>query len=313
MMLPVFDNPILSQLHDGAVLDVGEKRLAFSTDTFTVDPIFFPGGSIGELAVNGTVNDIAMCGAMPRFLSTGFVIEEGFPIKDLEKILNSMAHAAREACVDIVSGDTKVVPKGAVDKIFVNTSGIGIIAEGVHIGSRNACPGDKIILSGSIADHGIAILTQREHMNLESGVKSDTACLNHLVNMMLGATQQIHVLRDPTRGGVGTALNEIAVQSQVGIMICEENILIRQDVLGICELLGLDPLYIANEGKLLAFVDSSCVEAVLRVMHEDKNGKDACVIGEAVSDNPGMVWLKTRIGGTRILDMMTGDQLPRIC
>jgi hydrogenase expression/formation protein HypE len=313
MMLPVFDNAILSQLHDGAVLDVGGKRLAFSTDTFTVDPIFFPGGSIGELAVNGTVNDIAMCGAMPRFLSAGFVIEEGFPITDLEKILNAMGHAAREAGVDIVSGDTKVVPKGAVDKIFVNTSGIGIIAEGVHIGSQNACPGDKIILSGSIADHGVAILTQREQMTFASAVKSDTACLNRLVDTMLGATRQIHVLRDPTRGGVGTALNEIAVQSHVGIVIREENILIRQEVLGICELLGLDPLYIANEGKLLAFVDSSYVEAVLRVMREDKNGKDACIIGEVVSDNPGMVWLKTRIGGTRILDMLTGDQLPRIC
>ena len=313
MMLPVFDNAILSQLHDGAVLDVGGKRLAFSTDTFTVDPIFFPGGSIGELAVNGTVNDIAMCGAMPRFLSAGFVIEEGFPITDLEKILNAMGHAAREAGVDIVSGDTKVVPKGAVDKIFVNTSGIGIIAEGVHIGSQNACPGDKIILSGSIADHGVAILTQREQMTFASAVKSDTACLNRLVDTMLGATRQIHVLRDPTRGGVGTALNEIAVQSRVGILIREESLLIRQEVLGICELLGLDPLYIANEGKLLAFVDSSYVEAVLRVMREDKNGKDACIIGEAVSDNPGMVWLKTRIGGTRILDMLTGDQLPRIC
>jgi hydrogenase expression/formation protein HypE len=313
MMLPIFNNPILSHLDDGAILNINGGRLAFSTDTYIVDPIFFPGGSIGELAINGTVNDIAMCGATPLYLSIGLIIEEGFSTADLETILKRMSIAAQEAGVKVVTGDTKVVPKGAADKIFINTSGIGVIPEGVEIGSNYACAGDKIILSGSIAEHGITILTQREQMSFESSVKSDTAPLNHLVKRMLSQNGGIHVLRDPTRGGVGTALNEIAYRSNVGITIYEEKIPVSNEVAGICELLGFDPLYIANEGKLLAFASADLAEAVLATMHEDKYGKDACIIGEVVSGNPGLVWLKTRIGGSRIVDMLTGEQFPRIC
>ncbi len=313
LVLPLFDNPILSPLHDGAVLDMDGQRLAFSTDTFVVDPIFFPGGSIGDLAVNGTVNDLAMCGAIPQYLSAGLILEEGFSIVDLKRILDDIRVAAEKAGVIIVTGDTKVVPKGAVDKIFVNTSGIGRIPHGVDISSRNARPGDKIILSGTIADHGMAVLTRREGMAFESPVKSDTAPLNHMVSRMLSVSHDIHVLRDPTRGGVGTALNEIAGKSGVGIKIYEEEIPLNDAVAGICELLGFDPVYVANEGKLIAFVDPRHAEKVLAAIQEDELGKDACIIGEVMSDHPGRVRMKTRIGGTRIVDMLTGAQLPRIC
>jgi hydrogenase expression/formation protein HypE len=313
MMLPLFNNPVLAAMDDGAVLELEGRRLAFSTDTFTVDPIFFPGGSIGELAVNGTVNDIAMCGGVPRFISVGLLIEEGFSLEDLEKVLLGMSRAAVRAGVSIVTGDTKVVPRGAADKIFINTSGIGFIPEGVVVGSRHARVGDLIILSGGIAEHGMVILTQREGMTFASDLQSDTAPLNFLVETMLGADRNIHVLRDPTRGGVGTALNEIAGSSGVGIVIHEDKIPVRREVLGLCELMGFDPLYIANEGKLLAFVDPAHAQKVLAAMQADPNGRDARIIGEVVGDNPGMVCLKTRIGGTRILDMLTGEQLPRIC
>jgi hydrogenase expression/formation protein HypE len=313
IMLPIFDNPILSPLNDGAIFDIKGNRLAFSTDTYVVDPIFFPGGCIGDLAINGTVNDLAMCGATPLYLSVGLVIEEGFPMTDLEKILKKMSIAAEKAGVKVVTGDTKVVTKGAADKIFINTSGIGQIPEQVDISGHRACPGDKIILSGSIAEHGVAVLTQREGMTFDSSVFSDTAPLNHLVNKMLSVCRDIHVLRDPTRGGVATALNEIAGKSDVGIRIYEEKIPLKDDVAGICELLGLDPIYIANEGKLLAFVEPDHTEAVLKAIIEDDFGKDATVIGEVVSDYPGKVVMQTSIGGTRIIDMLTGDQLPRIC
>jgi len=313
LMLPIFDNPMLAVLHDGATLDIDGNRLAFSTDTFVVDPIFFPGGNIGDLAVNGTVNDVAMCGALPLYLSVGLIIEEGFSRDDLEKILNDMNKAAEKAKVIIVTGDTKVVPKGAVDKIFVNTSGIGRIPDGVNISSHNARPGDKIILSGTIADHGMAVLTQREGMIFESSLKSDTAPLNHMVSRMLSVCKDIHVLRDPTRGGVGTALNEIAGKSCVGIKIYEEKIPLKNETAGICELLGFDPLYVANEGKLIAFVESDAAENVLSAIQKDDFGKEAAVIGEVVSDHHGKVVMKTRIGGTRIIDMLMGYQLPRIC
>jgi hydrogenase expression/formation protein HypE len=313
IMLPLFDNPILSPLNDGAIFDIKGNRLAFSTDTYVVDPIFFPGGCIGDLAINGTVNDLAMCGATPLYLSVGLVIEEGFPMTDLEKILKKMSIAAEKAGVKVVTGDTKVVTKGAADKIFINTSGIGPIPEQVDISGHRACPGDKIILSGSIADHGVAVLTQREGMTFDSSVFSDTAPLNHLVNKMLSVCRDIHVLRDPTRGGVATALNEIAGKSDVGIRIYEEKIPLKDDVAGICELLGLDPIYIANEGKLLAFVEPNHADAVLKAIMEDDFGKDASVIGEVVSDYHGKVVMQTSIGGTRIIDMLTGDQLPRIC
>ena len=314
IMLPIFDNPILSQLHDGAIIDIEGMRLAFSTDTFTVDPIFFPGGHIGDLAINGTVNDIAMCGATPIYISVGLIIEEGFSILDLEKILKGMHVATEKARVTVVTGDTKVVPRGTADKIFINTSGIGLIPGDTDISSHKALPGDKIILSGTVADHGIAVLLQREGINFDSSVMSDTAPLNHMVEAMLNTTKKdIHVLRDPTRGGVGTSLNEIAEKSNVGMIISEEKIPIKDEVASVCELLGFDPLYIANEGKLLAFVGPDPAEEILATLKENEYGKDAVIIGEVISDNPGKVIMKTRIGGTRIIDMLSGEQLPRIC
>lgn len=313
LILKYFKNPILENLDDSAVFDIEEGRLAFSTDSYTVDPIFFPGGDIGELAVNGTVNDLAMLGAKPLYLSVGFIVEEGFSISDLELILASMKKAAKEAEVSIVTGDTKVVPKGTADKIFVNTSGVGFIPEGANISGKNAKPGDKIIVSGTIADHGVTILTQREGLSFESNLKSDTAPLNHLVEKIIKASDQIHVLRDPTRGGVATSLNEIAQQSDVGVLLYENRIPVRDEVIGACELLGLDPLYIANEGKLIAIVGSDHSELILQIMKKNKYGKQAKIIGEVIDDHPGKVLLKTTIGGTRIVDMLTGEQLPRIC
>jgi len=313
MLLPIFDNPILAQLNDGAIIELEGMRLAFSTDSYTVDPIFFPGGNIGDLAINGTVNDVAMCGGDPVYLSVGLIIEEGFSMTDLEKILSEMGKSAETAGVTIVTGDTKVVPKGAVDKIFINTSGIGLIPPNVDIASHHAKPGDQIILSGTIADHGITILTRREGLSFESGITSDTAPLNHMVKQMLTAGQGIHVLRDPTRGGVGTALNEIADKSKMGIKIYEEKIPLKKEVAAACELLGFDPLYLANEGKLLAFVSAKDAAAVLAAIQTNPYGKDAVVIGEVVEDHIGKVILETRIGGMRIVDMLAGEQLPRIC
>lgn len=315
MMLPVFDNPILAALNDGAIFEMEGMRLAFSTDCYTVDPIFFPGGNIGDLAINGTVNDLAMCGAIPLYLSIGLIIEEGMPIGDLELIIKEMGKAAKAAGVTIVTGDTKVVPRGTADRIFVNTSGIGLIPDAVHVASDNAKAGDKIILSGTIADHGVTILTRREGLSFETTLQSDSAPLNHMVKKMFTATaaKDIHVLRDPTRGGVGTALNEIAEMSELGIEIIEEKIPLKSEVAGACELLGFDPLYLANEGKLLAFVSPDGVDAVLEAIRSDEFGKDAGIIGEVVNDYPGRVFLKTRIGGKRIVDMLAGEQLPRIC
>jgi hydrogenase expression/formation protein HypE len=313
LLLPLFENPILASLHDGAVFDLPPGRLAFSTDTFVVDPIFFPGGDIGDLAVNGTVNDVAMCGAVPRYLSMGLILEEGLAMSDLERILVSVKNALKHAGVQLITGDTKVVPKGAADKIFINTSGIGEIPEGVRIGSRAAQPGDAVILSGTMADHGISVLTQREGLRFESDIASDTAPLNHMVAKILDVTQQVHVLRDPTRGGVGTTLCEIAEQSEVGIRIFEEYLPIDGAVAGICELLGFDPLYIANEGKLLCIVPARQADAVLDAIRKDPHGKAACIIGEITEANAGRVVMQTRIGGERIVDMLAGEQLPRIC
>ena len=313
MMLPVFDNPILAALNDGAIFTLEGKRMAFSTDSYTVDPIFFPGGSIGDLAINGTVNDLAMCGATPLYLSVGLIIEEGFNLSDLETIIHEMGRAATIAGVKVITGDTKVVPKGTVDQIFINTSGIGLIPEDVYVASDNAQVGDQIILSGTIADHGIAILTQREGLSFETSLQSDSAALNHLVGKMFATSTEIHVLRDPTRGGVGTALNEIAEKSNIGIEIIEEKIPLKAEVTGACELLGFDPLYLANEGKLLAFVSSDHADAVLKKIQSDPFGTDAAVIGRVVDDYPGKVFMQTRIGGKRIVDMLAGEQLPRIC
>jgi hydrogenase expression/formation protein HypE len=309
----MFENEVLARLDDGAVVDIQGQRLAFSTDSYTVDPIFFPGGDIGDLAVNGTVNDLAMCGATPLYLSVGLILEEGLPLSDLKKILQSMKTAALTAGVQIVTGDTKVVPSGAADRIFINTSGIGLLHPHIQVSSSGARPGDRILLSGSMADHGVTILTRREKMDFDAPVKSDTAPLNHMVKKMFMASRKIHVLRDPTRGGVGTALNEIALQSKVGIRIEEADLPVKKEVSGICELLGFDPLYLANEGKLLAFVEPEDVDRVMAAMKRDTFGKEACVIGEVVDEHPGRVVMKTRIGGSRIVDMLTGEQLPRIC
>ncbi len=313
MLLPVFDNPVLAQLNDGAIIELGGSRIAFSTDSYTVDPIFFPGGSIGDLAINGTVNDVAMCGGDPLYLSVGLIIEEGFSMADFEKILSDMGKAAKTAGVTVVTGDTKVVPKGAVDKIFINTSGIGLIPPHVDIACHHARPGDNIILSGTIADHGITILTRREGLTFESNLTSDSAPLNHMVKQMLAAGDEIRVLRDPTRGGVGTALNEIAEKSDLGIKIYEEKIPLKNEVVAACELLGFDPLYLANEGKLLAFVSEKDTPAVLAAIRANPYGRDAAVIGGVVEDHPGRVILETRLGGMRIVDMLAGEQLPRIC
>jgi hydrogenase expression/formation protein HypE len=313
MLLPVFDNPILAELNDGAIFELNGMRMAFSTDSYTVDPIFFPGGNIGDLAINGTVNDVAMCGANPLYLSVGLIIEEGFAVADLEKIIKEMGAAARAAGVTVVTGDTKVVPRGAVDRIFINTSGIGLIPPNINVAGRNARAGDRIILSGTIADHGITVLTQREGLSFKTTLISDTAPLNHMVREMFAVSDNVHVLRDPTRGGVGTALNEIAEKSRIGIKIYEDKIPMKKVVGGACELLGFDPLYLANEGKLLAFVSDEDADAVLAAITANSYGKDAAVIGEVVADHAGSVIMETRIGGERIVDMLAGEQLPRIC
>lgn len=310
---PQFKNPFLLECDDSAVFNIGNARLAFSTDSYVVDPIFFPGGDIGSLAIHGTANDLAMRGARPLYLSVGFIIEEGFDLSDLEKILFSMKSAAQEADVLVVTGDTKVVSRGNADKLFINTSGIGIIEGDIDIAGRNARIGDKVIISGTIGDHGIAVLSCREGLELDFPLSSDSAPLNKLVFEMLEASSNIHVLRDPTRGGIGTSLNEIAAQSGVGIKIIEEVIPIRSEVLGACELLGLDPLYIANEGKLISLVDPLDADRVLSTMKANKYGQEACIIGEVVPDHNGKVFMHTRVGGTRMVDMLTGAQLPRIC
>ncbi|WP_299981134.1 hydrogenase expression/formation protein HypE [Desulfobacula sp.] len=313
MILPLFENFELSKQDDGATLDVEGTTLAFSTDSYVVDPIFFPGGNIGDLAVNGTINDISMCGATPKYISVGLIIEEGLPIKDFKLILETMATAAKKAGVKIVTGDTKVVPKGKADKIFINTSGIGVISPNVNVSGSNAKPGDKIIVSGTIADHGITILSSREGLKFDSDIKTDSAPLNKMVQSIIQSNCDIHVLRDPTRGGLGTTLNEIASQSNVGIKIDEQSLPIRGPVQGICELLGFDPLYVANEGKLIAFVPQKDAQKTLEIIQRDEFGKDAVIIGEVTSEDSGKVFLKTTIGGLRIIDMLTGEQFPRIC
>lgn len=313
LFVPSFANPLLEKLDDQAVFDVGSARLAFTTDSFVVTPIFFPGGDIGELAINGTVNDLAMSGAQPLYLSSAFILEEGLPMDDLRRIVESMRRAAKAAGVQLVTGDTKVVNRGKGDKIFITTTGIGVIERPVDISASNARPGDAIILNGYIGDHGMAILSQRENLEFEGEIRSDTAALNTLVAAMLEASHDIHALRDPTRGGVATTLNEIAARSKVGIAINESAIPVRDTVKGACEVMGLDPLYVANEGKLLAIVGAADAENILRCMQEHDLGKDSCIIGEVAADHPGMVLMKTEVGGTRVLDTLFSEQLPRIC
>ena len=313
MFLSQFSNSFLDEEHDGAVIHVKEGRIAFSTDSYVVHPVFFPGGNIGGLAVNGTVNDLSMCGAKPLFISAGFIIEEGLPMEELWQIVLSMRHAAEAAGVQIVTGDTKVVDKGKGDKIFINTSGIGFINLGVNISPKNCSPGDVIILNGRIADHGIAVMSVREGLSFETQIISDTAPLNSLVEVMLNSSRNIHVLRDPTRGGLASALNEIAMTSKQSIIIEENSIPISEEVKGACEILGLDPLYIANEGKLVAFVPETDSANVLKAMRSHPLGKESVIIGKVVTGNSGSVVMKTSIGSTRIVDMLSGEQLPRIC
>lgn len=308
-----FNNNLLGKEHDGAAFNLNGTKLAFTTDSFVVNPIFFPGGNIGELAVYGTVNDLSMCGAIPIYLSASFILEEGFDIESLELITESMKSAADRCNVQIITGDTKVVEKGKGDKIFINTSGIGIVPDLVDLSPSNVKIGDKIILSGTIAEHGIAILSARENLLLESEIKSDTAPLNDLVENMLSVTKNIHVLRDPTRGGLATTLNEIASKANVGVLINQDKIKIRNEVKAACELLGLDPLYIANEGKLVCFVTSEDADKLLSEMKKHPLGKDSEIIGEVTDEFKSKVVLKTLIGTKRIIDLHTVEQLPRIC
>jgi hydrogenase expression/formation protein HypE len=313
LILPRFGCSELEKLEDQAVLDLPPGRLAFSTDTFVVSPIFFPGGDIGDLAVNGTVNDVAMSGAKPAALSVGFVLEEGFALEDFHHVLCSMERAAGLAGVRIVTGDTKVVGRGNCDRIFVNTSGVGVIPEGVGLSAASLVPGDVIILSGTLADHGMAVMTVREGLGFRSTVSSDTAPLNRLVETILAAGPGTKALRDPTRGGAATTLNEFASASRVGIKLEEKWIQVRKDVAAACEVLGIDPLYVANEGKLIAVVPEEEAGAVLEAMRGHEYGKDAAVIGRVVSDHPGQVAMKTSLGAERFVDMPVGEQLPRIC
>ena len=313
LFYPPFANDILDQQHDSGVFELNGLKLAFTTDSYVVQPIFFPGGDIGSLAVNGTVNDLSVAGAKPLFISAAFIIEEGFEIEELWKIVLSMQKAAKEAGVKIITGDTKVVDRGKGDKIFINTSGIGIVPEGVNISPKNCKAGDVIILSGKIAEHGVAIMSSRENLEFETTIKSDTAPLNGLVEKMLNASKEIHMMRDPTRGGLASTLNEIAMTAKVGILIEEEKIPISEEVKGACEILGLDPLYIANEGKLIAFVPENKAMDVLEAMRSHPLGKEACIIGKVSSTDPETVIMKTSIGSNRIVDIMSGEQLPRIC
>ena len=308
-----FDNEFLSEQHDSAIFNVEKSRLAFTTDSYVVQPIFFPGGNIGELAINGTVNDLTVAGAKPVYISVGFIIEEGLLIEDLWNIVLSMKEAAQKSKVKIVTGDTKVVDKGKGDKIFINTSGIGIIKEGINISPKRCKPGDKIILSGRIADHGIAIMSAREGLEFETAIVSDTAHLFELFECIEKFGDKIHVMRDPTRGGLASSLNEIAEIAKVGMLIEEEKIPVLDEVKGACEILGLDPLYIANEGKMIAIVSNDIADDVLSEWRKNDLGKEAEIIGEVSSESPGTVVMKTTIGSKRIVDMISGEQLPRIC
>lgn len=313
LFLPIIGNPILNKLNDQGVFEINSSRFAFTTDSYVINPIFFPGGDIGELAVYGTVNDLAMGGATPLGLSLGLIIEEGFPIEDLKKIFDSIKKATEISGTQIITGDTKVVNKGSVDGIFINTAGVGIIENDIYISSDNLKAGDKIIISGYIGDHGIAIMAVREGLIFDNPVQSDTAPLNRLVSSMLKTNAKINAMRDPTRGGVSSTLNEFASKSNVGIIIDEESLPIRKEVIEACEILGFDPLHIANEGKMVAVVDKDSADVVLQVIRNDPLGKMANIIGEVTDSHKGKVILKTKIGTTRIVDMISGEQLPRIC
>lgn len=313
VFLPAFDNPLLRQGNDQAVFENPGGRLAFTTDSYVVQPVVFPGGTIGELAIHGTINDLAMGGARPIALSVGMILEEGLEMELLEDIVRRMKVAADAAGVPIVTGDTKVVERGSCDRIFINTSGIGIVPDGVCIDGAAARPGDAVLISGTIGDHGIAVMSERKGLRFSTPVTSDTQPLHRLVARMLEVTKSVHVLRDPTRGGVATTLNEIAAQSHCGMEVDEERLPIPPAVIGACDLLGLDPLYLANEGKLLAVLPEQFADEMLAAMRGTPEGADACRIGRVVAEMPGIVRMKTGIGGTRIVNVLSGEMLPRIC
>ncbi|MCC6364200.1 MAG: hydrogenase expression/formation protein HypE [Bryobacterales bacterium] len=313
LFLPAFRNEALENLGDSTVLHLPPGRLAFSTDSFVVRPLFFPGGSIGDLAVNGTVNDLAMSGAMPLYLSAGFILEEGFPMASLAGIVERMAKAAQAAGVQIVTGDTKVVERGHGDGCYINTSGLGILPGHARIGPAMAQPGDVVLVSGTVGDHGMAIMSVREGLEFDTLIESDCAPLHTMVQAILDATPHVHVLRDPTRGGVASSLNEIAAKSNVGILIDERNLPVTSAVQAACDLLGLDPIYVANEGKLLAIVAPEAADAALAAIEAHPLGGNAAILGEVTAQRPGMLLARTPIGGTRVIPMQIGEQLPRIC
>lgn len=313
VFLAAFQNPALACLDDQAIVSINGLCLAFTTDSFVVKPLFFPGGDIGSLAVHGTVNDLAMGGAQPLCLSVAFIIEEGFPMESLRRVTASLQRAAANAGVQVVTGDTKVVEKGSGDGVFINTSGLGVVPDGVRLSADQARPGDRVLLSGPIGEHGIAILAQREGLEFETDLASDSAALHTLVAAMLSTGSGIRCMRDPTRGGVSSALNEIAARSRVGIEIDERAIPVREEVKGACELLGFDPLYVANEGKLVAIVAPDAADRVLAAMRQHPLAPQAAIIGSVTAAHVGMVIMRTVVGPTRIVDMLAGDQLPRIC
>ena len=313
IFLPAFANPELAQLNDQAVVTIGGARIAITTDTFVIRPLFFPGGDIGSLAVHGTVNDLAVGGAQPLFLSAAFIIEEGFSMDELRRIVQSMQGAALAAGVQIVTGDTKVVEHGKGDGLFINTTGIGLVPAGCVLSADRARAGDRILINGSIGEHGIAILAQREGLEFESTIESDCAALHSLCAQVLQASSEVRCLRDLTRGGLSSALNEIAAQSRIGIELDESAIDVREQVRGACEMLGLDPLYVANEGKLIAIVAPDAAEDVLAAMRSHPLGRNSEIIGTVTESHPNLVTMKTSLGTARIVDMLAGDQLPRIC
>ena len=313
LFLRAFDNEWLRQANDQAAFAVSGGRMVMATDSHVVSPLFFPGGDIGCLSVHGTVNDVAMSGAIPLYLAAGFVLEEGFPLADLERIVRSMAAASREAGVPVITGDTKVVERGKGDGVFITTTGVGVVPEGVDISGDRARPGDRILVSGTLGDHGVAIMSLRENLTFETTIRSDTAALHGLVAAMVAAVPGIRCLRDPTRGGLATTLNELARQSGCGMLIAEKDIPVRAQVAAACEFLGLDPLYVANEGKLIAICGAEDAPRLLAAMRAHALGRDAAIIGEAVADPHHFVQMDTSFGGRRVVDWLTGEQLPRIC
>jgi hydrogenase expression/formation protein HypE len=316
LFAPLLKNDLLNQYGDSTLFSMpadANGRLAMSTDSFVINPLFFPGGNIGELAINGTVNDVAMSGAIPRYLSAGFILEEGLPMDDLGQIVTSFGNAAKAAGVQIIAADTKVVNKGHGDGLYINTTGVGVVPEGVHIAADQAQPGDVVLVSGTLGDHGIAIMSVREGLTFDSTIVSDTASLLEMVQAILGVTKDVHCLRDATRGGLAAVLNELAVASRIGIEFDEAAVPVDPSVRGACEMLGLDPFYVANEGKLVAIVPREHAEAVLAAMRNAPHGQNAAIIGEVVTDHPGIVVTRTQIGAKRVVDLPAGELLPRIC